>query len=86
MSVQIDLSGRCAVVTGAGKGIGRAICLELASAGAGLRTSFLPNNRGYFEIYWGYRLRGSGTNNPPYNVNGNLQDHGVHLQLVLQVL
>ena len=60
--------------------------VELASAGAGLRTSFLPNNRGYFEIYWGYRLRGSGTNNPPYNVNGNLQDHGVHLQLVLQVL
>jgi hemolysin activation/secretion protein len=53
----------------------------LASVGAGLRSNFLPNNRGYFEIYYGYRLddvtyaSGGG---------GNLQDHGVHLQVVLQ--
>ena len=59
--------------------------MDLMSVGAGLRTAFLPNNQGYFEVYWGYRLRGSGTNDPPYQTNGNLQDHGVHLQLVLQV-
>ena len=34
MGVAIELSGRRAVVTGAGKGIGREICLELASVNA----------------------------------------------------
>lgn len=57
---------------------------SLMSVGVGLRTAFLPKNQGYFEIYWGYRLRGADANDPPYLTKGNLQDHGVHLQLVLQ--
>ena len=57
---------------------------NLMSVGVGLRTAFLPKHQGYFELYWGYRLRGSGTNDPPYSTRGNLQDHGIHLQVVLQ--
>ena len=59
---------------------------NLMSVGMGLRSAFLPNNRGYVELYWGYRLRGSEANDPPYITTGNLQDHGIHLQVVLQPL
>lgn len=55
---------------------------SLMSVGVGLRTNFLPDHRGYFEIYWGYRLL-----DPLYPTSSNsLQDHGIHLQLVLQPL
>ena len=39
----IDLSGKCAVVTGGSRGIGRAIALRLAEQGANVAFSFKGN-------------------------------------------
>jgi 3-oxoacyl-[acyl-carrier protein] reductase len=40
-----DLAGKAALVTGGGRGIGAAVCLELARRGAGVCVNFLSSER-----------------------------------------
>lgn len=39
----MSLQGKCAVVTGGSRGIGRAVCLELADQGADLLLNYAGN-------------------------------------------
>ncbi len=51
----------------------------LASVGIGLRWTVLPQNRAYYEIYWGHKI------NDIDQGSGTLQDEGIHMQFVLQI-
>ncbi|HMU56233.1 MAG TPA: ShlB/FhaC/HecB family hemolysin secretion/activation protein [Nitrospira sp.] len=53
----------------------------LASVGAGLRWSILPNDRANYEVYWGYKL----VRDPPERVGNTVQDYGVHMGLVVNL-
>ena len=44
--VTIDLSGKTALVTGGGEGIGKVICQVLSQAGANIVINYLDNNKG----------------------------------------
>ena len=39
----MSLQGKCAVITGGSRGIGRAVCLELADQGADLLLNYAGN-------------------------------------------
>lgn len=48
----MDFSGKVAVVTGGSRGIGRAICLELAEGGAKIVFSYLGNEEAAEQTAW----------------------------------
>ncbi|MDP7001045.1 MAG: SDR family NAD(P)-dependent oxidoreductase [Candidatus Poseidoniaceae archaeon] len=50
MSIEIDLSGKVALVTGGSAGIGREICLRLAEAGADIAFTWPPSEDAPVEM------------------------------------
>ena len=48
--IPIDLSGRVAVITGAGRGIGRAMSLAFSRAGASLALNYRDNDEAAFSL------------------------------------
>jgi hemolysin activation/secretion protein len=58
----------------------------LASVGLGLRWNVLPKERARFEVYWGAPLNFNNVHRPQGDSRDHLQDNGVHMQIVVQVL
>jgi len=58
----------------------------LASVGLGLRWNIFPNERARFEVYWGAPLNFNNVHRPQGDSRDHLQDNGVHMQLIVQVL
>src|SRR5690349_24987194 len=59
-AVTISLSGKVALITGASSGIGRAIALAYAAAGADMALTFRSNRRGAEETAEHARAAGGG--------------------------
>src|SRR3989449_8297645 len=61
----LSLDGKVAVVTGASSGIGRAIALAYAAAGADVAVTYRTNRRGADETADGARAAGRGAGGVP---------------------
>src|SRR2546429_7151818 len=61
----LSLEGKVAVVTGASSGIGRAIALAYAAAGADVAVTYRTNRRGADETADGARAAGRGAGGGP---------------------
>src|SRR2546427_3628219 len=61
----LSLDGKVAVVTGASSGIGRAIALAYAAAGADVAVTYRTNRRGADETADGARAAGRGAGAGP---------------------
>src|SRR2546426_8818159 len=61
----LSLDGKVAVVTGASSGIGRAIALAYAAAGADVAVTYRTNRRGADETADGARAAGRGRGGAP---------------------
>ncbi|ALA59293.1 putative Surface antigen (D15) [Nitrospira moscoviensis] len=58
----------------------------LASVGLGLRWTVLPQQRAWMEVYWGLPLNYNNVHRPEGDARDPLQDNGLHVQIVVQVL
>lgn len=58
----------------------------VASIGVGLRWSVLPQERARVEVYWGAPLNFNNVHRPRGDSRDHLQDNGLHVQIVVQVL
>ena len=54
----MDLDGRVALITGASRGIGRGIALDMAEAGADVLVNYLENKEGAEQTVAGIRAKG----------------------------
>ena len=82
MGMKMDISGKVALVTGASRGIGKAIALELASNGVIVIINYLKNDELAQEVVG--RIKDMGGRS--FKIKANIQDFSEAKDLVLQII